>query len=115
MKMKLILYLIPIQLIAILDTYIQQYLRSWINIHYDSRPILIYQIFVYILFGIFISIILSNWQNVPNRQKKITVILGISNICAICFIFLYSFQIPTLALLLFGVYLYLGISGLKKN
>lgn len=112
--MKRILYLVPLQLIAIIDTYTQQYLRSWTNTHYDSRPIIIYQILVYILFGILISIILNNWKKVSDRQKKLTVIFGIFNICAICFIFLSSFQIPTLALLLFGIYLYFGISGLKK-
>lgn len=113
--MKFILSLIPIQILAILDRYIVFYLTKWVNTHYESRPLILYHVIVYIVFGICISAITTQWRNVSNRIKWVTLFCGIANVCAVCVSFIYPYQIPVLTLLLVGFYAYLGLAQLKQK
>lgn len=113
--MKFMLSLIPIQILAILDRYIVLYLTKWINTHYESKTLILYHVIVYVVFGICISAMTTQWRNVSNRIKWITLFCGIVNVCAVCVFFFYPYQIPVLTLLLVGVYTYLGMAQLTQK
>lgn len=113
--MKFILKLIILQILAIVQPSIIKALQEWVSTHYLFYPMLIYQICIYIVFGLIVSFLLGEWPH-PHRGVRIfTFVMAIFNLFIVLYFAIALWSILAFSLILIGVYLFFGISQLRNR
>ena len=113
--MKFLIKLFIVQILAIIQPPILKTLNNWISTHYNWYPELLYQIFVFIAFGLLVSFLLTEWSRTTPGVRIITMILGVFNLfIGICSVASF-WSIPVFSFILIGVYLFFGISLIRDR
>lgn len=113
--MKFLIKLFIVQVLAVIQPPILKALNNWTSTHYNWYPELLYQIFVFIVFGLIISFLLTEWGSTTSGVRIITMILAVFNLfIGICSVASF-WGILTFSFILMGVYLFFGISLIRDR
>lgn len=102
MKLKNIIMLILLEIIAFTNSAILHRINKYVHRHYEVWPLFFYTILIYLIFGGFICV-LARWMG--NQNKKVSFFLLVINIIALFIFYRIPYAFPPLPLILIGYFL----------